>query len=297
LITLAASLAVCAWVFRVLRKGRGSYHSAELALSLPWDFHPPGVVAAVAVFCVFLYLWQGAEPLGEHRGLFAPRTWLASFRPLPFLVGGAVLLAGKRLADSLARAPNIYSAHDALVHLGWMSVRKPGLFGVAHVVYFGPILLLACLRWRQVCRRLHPYGLGLTLSVGLHLLLSLDCESRHLIHFFPVVVFGVVKAMEDVPWRGPQYAVFVLLSLAFSKCWLTLGGMPDTDHPNQFPAQLLFMNLGPWMSGLMYFVQGSYVLLAGYLLSLMLPARAQAAASPADLPGSSAAQPAGRLAA
>ena len=58
------------------------------------------------------------------------------------------------------------SLHDALVFIGWESVQKPGLFAVAHVAFFGPVVLLAFLRWRAVCRSLHAYGPGLAVCAG-----------------------------------------------------------------------------------------------------------------------------------
>jgi hypothetical protein len=268
-LALAVALTVCALVACLPLKGM-RYRSPNVELTCgPLSYQPMSLSVGIALACVFVYLWLGMERLFAQGGLFAPRCWLRSIRPLPLLSGLILLLGTRWLIARLARFPTIISTEDVLPYIGWMSIRKPGLFGVAHIIYFGPILLLALARWRQVGRALSSHGFGLTLGIAANLLLSLDCESRHQIHCFPIVVFGVVQAMEGVKWRAPQYVLFVLLALAFSKCWLTIGGMPDATQAEQFPAQLLFMNSGPWMSWPMYYVQGSFVVLAGCLLYVL----------------------------
>jgi hypothetical protein len=233
---------------------------------------PLSLKALAALLCVGLFVFLGVAALWNHSALFQLRYWLRSLRPLPLVLGVTILLGANWLVAVLATLLAPLGACDVLAQTGWLAVKKPFLFGIAHVVYYGPIVLLALLRWRRVCGGLHVYGPGLVLCVSANLLLSLHCESRFVIPWFPVLVLGVVKAMEDVRWRAPHYAVFVLLALVFSKCWLQLGGMPDSSHPGEFPAQLFFMNLGPWMSGQMYVVQAAAVLFAGsFLLALLYP--------------------------
>jgi hypothetical protein len=38
----------------------------------------------------------------------------------------------------------------------------------------------------------------------------------------------------------------------------------------EFPAQYLFMNIGPWMNNTMYLIQGGAVVIAGLLLFAMM---------------------------
>jgi hypothetical protein len=280
----AVAVTVCVLLFRLLR----SYQPWMAGANTLLDYQPLSLGTLAALACVGLFLFFGMAALWNHSSLFRPLYWLKSLRPLPLLVGIAILVGSKALAAALAGFPDPVRTYNVLVQTGWLAVKKPFLFGIAHVVYFGPIVLLALLRWRAVCCGLHGCGLGLTLCVSATLLLGLHCESRFVLPCFPIVVFGVVKAMEDVRWRALHYGVFVVLALFFSKCWLQIGGLPDSSHPGEFPAQLFFMNLGPWMSGQMFLIQGAAVGLAGIFLLALLYPPLPPIAGPACPPGVSA---------
>lgn len=274
---LAFTFAAGAFAFDVylLRKGHLGLQASWLADYCRVCLHlwqPLGPVSLFAAACVALYLFLALRGLWDCGLFFRPGFWLRSLHLRAILTVLLLLLAVRWLNPFPTSLAYHYNTHDLVRMLAWQSIRIPALPYVAHAVFFGPILILALLRWKLICRQLNAFGLGLTLCVTVNLLLSIDAESRHFFHFLPVVVAFVVKALDNVAWRARHYTVFALLSLLFSKIWLPIGGFPDatTDNVHRFPAQRLFMNLGPWMSHESFLLQTVVILLAGGLLYGML---------------------------
>lgn len=252
--------------------GGHGFHSRMMALSCGQFAHRSfNFAAAASLASAFWYLFLGLRGLSDWPRLFSVREWLARASWPMFAVWIGVALATGWIGRFLAHGPSEISTHDALLHLGWMSIRKPGLFFLAHVVYFGPVLLLAALNWKRVCGIFHGNGFGLTLCAMVNLLLALDCESRHLIHFLPVIVLVVVQSVAGLRWRAVHYGLFAGISLVCSKVWLDIAAMPDPYNFEEFPTQLLFMNLGPWMSWSMYFLQGGCAAAVVALFYWLLP--------------------------
>ena len=53
-----------------------------------------------------------------------------------------------------------------------------------------------------------------------------------------------------------------MISLLFSKVWLTINTAPFTGQFHEFPDQGYFMNLGPWISRSMYLAHAAAALVA-----------------------------------
>jgi hypothetical protein len=126
------------------------------------------------------------------------------------------------------------------------ALRGP-LWGlVHHVVYFGPIVVVAALRWPSVCRIAASWGHGAALALIILVAFAAASESRQWIHLVPLLVAVTVAATDDA-WTPRRALAFAALALAWSKLWLHIG----YDKPGDwrvFPTQRYFMNLGPWAS-------------------------------------------------
>jgi hypothetical protein len=146
------------------------------------------------------------------------------------------------------------------------SVAKPGVFLLAHVVYFGPIVLATVFLWPRVCERIRRQGLGMVIVVGAGVLLSVASESRQLLSFLPFAAAFTVQTIDDLPRQRWHDALFLATALVLSKCWLPLNWGVPTGNILEFPDQLYFMNQGPWMSNGAYLVQGAIVLLVAVAL-------------------------------
>src|SRR6185295_14699796 len=134
---------------------------------------------------------------------------------------------------------------------------RPLLFLVAHVVYYGPIVLLLVILWKPFCRAIHKQGLGLTLFILVNMPLTLTSESRGSISVLPFFVTFLVVASEKLQWRTSYYWTIGAIALVFSKVWFTMNNPTVEGEILKFPAQNLFMNIGPWMANIPYVIQGS----------------------------------------
>lgn len=174
--------------------------------------------------------------------------------PVVLVVLGAVSI----LAGRLANVPGSEMSLPMILKLTcWTSVMMLLQFLVAHVIYFGPVVLLSPASWSGVQARIAKASFGLVLSLGLTLVLSLHSESRYLSNLWPMLVPFVAQEW-DGRLSARQLGVFVGASLLFSKVWLVVGSLAGTIP--EYPAQLYFMNQGPWMSSLSYAVQGAALL-------------------------------------
>jgi len=164
-------------------------------------------------------------------------------------------------------------------HTAFTSVTKPAIFIVAHPVYYGPLILALLLRWNDVVALVHRHGPGLVSVFVLSLLFWMDCESRHSLHFFALMLPFGIKVLDERHLDRRTLGVLAVLTVLATKLWLTL---PPTVGRNSwdFPNQTLFMSQGPWMANFMYFVQGVIVVLIAFWLHRRLSSAERASASP-----------------
>lgn len=214
-----------------------------------------------AAACVAAYLGVAAWRLLDLDGLARPGRVLAQVR-----WQGAAAALGLMAAVMLLRAfvfvPNgapEFTAKHFLCETLVKSVAKPGIFLVAHVVYFGPVVLAAVLFWPEVCERIRRQGIGVVLLAGAAAFLSVGSESRQFVNFLPLVAAFTVQTLDERPRPHWHDGVFLAAALVLSKCWLPLNHGPTTGNLERFPDQFYFMNHGPWMSDGMYLVQGAVV--------------------------------------
>jgi hypothetical protein len=135
----------------------------------------------------------------------------------------------------------------------------PGLSLLAHIVYFGPGVILAILLWRRVATEAFELGVGFVLVLALGVCLSINSESRTLQQYIPALTLAVTLAVAKCD-RLPQWGYYLtaILCVIFAKIWMAMAGTDrifDGQH-HAFPEQRYFMNFGPWMSLQTYVWQG-----------------------------------------
>jgi hypothetical protein len=150
------------------------------------------------------------------------------------------------------------------------SIREPGIFLVAHVVYFGPVVLLIVLLWGRICRTVAAYGLGLSLCILLGVAQGLESESRHVICTVAFLAPFAVKVLDETGWRARHFGVLAMMSLVCSKVWLTINTAPVRPDGPQWPDQRFLMNFGHAMSRPMYLIQAIVALVAACVLAAVL---------------------------
>jgi hypothetical protein len=242
---LAIALAV-AVVALVLWFGLRAADAPLARLRPIWPLLPLSIALLLGYLIAGLHIVLRENELFQLRGAWAalqsPRLWLTA----------ALLLAMHITVKALASPAPIDKATILTNVIGSGAVR-PGVFLVAHAIYFGPVVLCAVLAWRSIGQFVPRYGPGLSLAAGLMVFFGLGSESRWLMNFLPLLVALTSRAVDAFAWRPMQLGCFVALSLFFSKLWLPL----NLDSPT-----LYFINHGPWLTDFTYALQGVVVLLA-----------------------------------
>jgi len=158
------------------------------------------------------------------------------------------------------------------------SLIRPIISLVADTSYFGIVVCILLLFWNSFCKIVSQMGWGLVAAFGLNIFLfGITPQSRHLINILPWIIIFLVKALNKYSFSNGFYVVVGLLSFVASKVWLLLNiyegnatGNFDKNGSIGFPDQILWMNIGPWMSEQMYFVQGGVMILFIGILFFML---------------------------
>lgn len=171
-----------------------------------------------------------------------------------------------------------YTTEQTLIDPVVYSLIRPIISIVADTSYFGIVVCLLLLFWKSFCKIISQMGWGLVAALGLNLFLfGITPQSRHLINILPWVIIFLVKALNKYSFSTSFYVVAGLLSFAASKVWLLLNiyegnatGNIDKNGSMGFPDQILWMNIGPWMSEQMYYVQGGVMILFTGILFFML---------------------------
>ena len=228
------------------------------------------VYLSIAASCIFFFFaiktLIGPINLGEAwralRRVNAARLILCL---LAFIATRAVIRALTSEEGDLGHIPQ-YLQHTAL-----LSIAKPFVFIVAHVIYFGPAVILLAFFWDRVSAVARQHGLGMVLFFIMSLFLGLNSESRQSIFAYPFFVAFLVKAIEPMKLRASFCWLFGAVALVMSKFWLRINLAPfDGLGPQEFPLQYYFLNHGPWMADLTFLLQAALVLLVAAFLAVLL---------------------------
>jgi hypothetical protein len=201
-------------------------------------------LVSLSIGLVLCYVFAGFFLLWNSPRLFSVSYWMQGFFPHVALIVVGLLLGINILQSRLAGVE--VPAQIVFTNLILSAIRAPAIFLVAHVVYFGPIVIVTVLYWRQISELIRDFGGGLLLVTSLALIFSLMSESRIIINFLPL--FAMVSA-GVLDRRGglsaTKVVVFAVLAFFMSHVWL-----PINDNFDLF----YFMNFGPWMERKAYTV-------------------------------------------
>ncbi len=220
-------------------------------------------ITGLYIFVVFAYLL----PRGGLRETGAILRGIPLARLATAVALVAVVLVA---AELLARRPG-FSSVELFKDAFWSTTLDPGLFLVALLCYWGPILFFVFADMPRVARDAWRLGPGMVAMLGAGLLAALLTQPREVVAMYPFLVLaGVLAARRIYPLTGFGIGVFALISLVLSRIWFHIGEVGiDTSELQEFPAQRYFMATGTWTSSEMYAVQLGAVALIGLMLWLV----------------------------
>ena len=246
--------------------------TVDFVMKIDRNLLPLSILSIVLIYFFFAKLFLNKTLL--NLSLFIEKINYKRLL-LSFLVFASVYI----IIQMLHPKPNpTYTTEQTLRDPIVYSLIKPLISIVADTSYFGVIVCLLLIFWSSFCKILYQMGWGLVAALGLNLFLfGITPQSRHLINILPWLIIFLVKAINKYSFSTSFYLVTGLLSLVASKVWLLLNiyegnasGNFDKNGSMDFPDQILWMNIGPWMSEQMYYVQGGVMLLLTGVLFFML---------------------------
>jgi hypothetical protein len=219
------------------------------------------------------------------------RIWDDRARYLLGLALALVLYVSvQALIAGLAKPGARNSLSDFLLGTIATSMKSPGVFLIAHFVFFGPVIALAMLSWSRVCEIARELGPGFAASLALCLALGLGAESRQLMPNIAFVVIPTVAACAGGrrPWLS--LGVVIAVSLALSRVWVVLDVSAlvfKVDEYLKYPWQHFFGAVGYWMTPGLYVAHLlALVTTLALLLALGLVPGQRLAKRPATRPAS-----------
>ena len=143
---------------------------------------------------------------------------------------------------------------------------------VTLAAFWGPLVILLCLYWRECCVQARRLGPGVVGVLFISLPLGITGEPRLITVAWPFFVLTLVLSLEHSKAIVPSRFALMALTVAYGQFrlpinivpWLT----PDRDGRLEFPKQLYFMHYGPWMSWTSYLLQLPVILLSALWLYL-----------------------------
>jgi hypothetical protein len=144
------------------------------------------------------------------------------------------------------------------------NVRFPFQFIVGQISYWGPVIILLIIFFKDFIRQLQVFSLPVLFAFLFTVLFSINSEGRPITNFYPFIVVVLLKAVDFSKFRNLKLFTmsFVLISLLYSKVWLPMK-LPSSVFPESiwtgldtFPMQWYFMNFGYFMNFQMYLVHG-----------------------------------------
>ena len=147
------------------------------------------------------------------------------------------------------------------------SLRGPLWNLVHHVVYYGPIVIVAIAAWRRLAETADAWGPGAVLVLAMVVAFAIGSESRQWLHLFPFVVATAITATASW-WTPRRTIVFAALCLVWSKLWWPMRYDTALD-PFAWPNLRYYMQQGPWASTTTFAIHAAAVAVtAGVLVVL-----------------------------
>lgn len=223
-----------------------------LLMNIPsnYRFHPFAPLLPYSILVTLGFWAGGVVILFNNASLFRIRDWLQAtwWRGAALCLVAVILLsvvqnyvAGPRLEFNRTQA----LWRNVLIS----SIMVPGTFYVQHILFYGPIMLLAVIFWKPITTIARQFGRGFVLNLLFGMVFAIGSESRILMAFIPMLALLVAKLAEQLKWRFWAIASISICALILMRSWLTLNGTPNlVVFLNQFPELSPFLQRFNWNS-------------------------------------------------
>lgn len=223
----------------------------------------------VSILWVLFYIWKISMTFHAPGFINGTIHWKKILLKTMAIIG-FILLTNYGISQ-ISIPEDRFTPKVFLFNIIQQSISHPFISIIAHIIYFGPAVLLILFFFKPFTTAIKQQGDSAVFYFIIIGLLCLGSESRQFVPYYPFVVVMLMLAINSFSFTLKQVSLFVLLSILSSKCWLTINvpGIYSTYDFGNFPAQRYFMNHGPFMSETSYLINfGITIVMAGcvYLL-------------------------------
>jgi len=166
--------------------------------------HMPHLGVMLALGYIALVYSKLLAPLRVEMRLFIWHRWLIAI---------VVFVTVNYLAGHVLARPSHADELYFLQRLVFSSGSWPLKFIIAHVAFFGPVILLMIIFWKRLSAAIIEAGVGLTAVFTLALFHGIDSESRHLIEYYVFIIALTAKACHAMDWK--RWQLVGLAAVAF----------------------------------------------------------------------------------
>jgi len=142
---------------------------------------------------------------------------------------------------------------------------------VTLAVFFGPVLLLITLNWKEFCVESRKLGPGVVAIMGISMLLGLVCEPRFITAAWPLFVLVFVLTFKTLSTNTSFKYVLTALTILYAQFWMRFNlatwSTSDYEGLKEYPKQLYIMHYGLWMNWWSYIIQFAAIVLSAMWLS------------------------------
>lgn len=157
-----------------------------------------------------------------------------------------------------------YTAFDYFTSLfKGINVRFPLQFVFSYAVYWGPVVFLFIIFFKNITLQLNRVKIPFLLIFLYTLIFSINSEGRPIINFYPFIIIVLLQTVDFEKFKNKKIftTLFVLVSIFYSKVWLIIK-LPESTFPqiiienfDKLPMQLYFMNFGLYINNQMFYLQ------------------------------------------
>lgn len=132
-------------------------------------------------------------------------------------------------------------------------LKYPAITLAGHTAYWGILPLLILVFFRNFSQKFTSASPGHALAFLALALFALDSEARHIATFIPLILVALGDVLDEMHLGARKVATLVALQLFLSHFYIPINGEGmslalENEDFSTFPAQMLLMNFGAWMT-------------------------------------------------
>lgn len=146
------------------------------------------------------------------------------------------------------------------------AIARPGLFIIAHLAFWGPIVILIAFLLKEILQESLHESYGMMLFIVATAFLALNSQTRQLDFNFSFVVYVICLAMRKIPITKTALFYYLATALVVSKVYYYINQTPLVGDILKFPFQRFTMNSGTYMGWRGYIINTGLLIISAIMV-------------------------------